>query len=216
MSTEAVLTDTYELRDTLLDLETRISELLRIPRRPIRVRLVRESAGVAKTVLCAPPRVPTVYLSPDMLHRSVLAHELTHCFVPTRWLFLAEGLATWVATEVGGEGCADLYFASSRLEEVLVRPWSVRAPTVAELVDASTDAPDKLDPQRFPLIQTRLAFAVAGSFCGFWQGRRPQLATLAASDQARGPRDILAEATGMGLDDLEQEWSRWLHEESTA
>lgn len=192
------------LQDAVAGVLSVVAGMLRIPPRPIRLRIAEGESFLAHAQVWPPHDPSIVTLSPDCFRPSVLAHELTHCLVPTPWLFLAEGLATWVGCQVAGS-CEDLLFAESSLEHVLVRHWQGNPP-LADLWEEHLECPTYFAPDRFFRMDARMAHVIAASFCGYWLQRIPSLAADAAGTPAP-PRALLATiCQGHSLNEMEQIW----------
>ncbi len=181
-----------------------VATLLDVPPRAVTVELRRDAEHVAQTRQRWPPAVPVVIVSPDSLRADVLAHELAHSLVPSRWLLLAEGLATWAGCKVGAS-CDHLWFAERTLEEVLRRHW-LGHPSPSEMAEETVCSPRYLDPGRFHLFETRIAYAVAGSFCGFWASRHRDLGRSAAAEGSSAPAALLRDLSALPLAEMEACW----------
>lgn len=170
------------------------------------MRIVHDAAFLAKTLLSWPPEDAVFMVSPDYLQPGVVAHELVHCLVPTRKLFIAEGLATWVGAQITGD-CSALWFEEPTLATLLARNWR-GTPALSSILEEEVDHAACLSPEQFSLIDGRLAHALAGSFCGFYLRRYPRFAVESALSRQEGVRSLLERISGRPLEWLESCWRR--------
>ena len=169
---------------------------------PIRVEIAAHTEFVAIT---RPSRSgSSITLSPNSLRIDIVTHELAHCLIPSSSLFLAEGFAGWVGCTLSGT-CEHLWFAQTRLDDVLRQHWS-GTPAVDELLSELVGEGIYLAPERFATFHGRLAHAIAASFCGHWHLRFPVLARSIAAAPAADACDLLASATGRSVGDLICAW----------
>jgi hypothetical protein len=180
-----------------------VASLLHIAPRPIELVVHRDTSFLACTRQAWPPDLPRMFVSPDFVNADVLAHELAHCLVPSRSLFAAEGIATWVGCEIGAN-TRHLLFAEPTLDAVLRRYWT-GAPSVQDLATRRL-GDELLGPDRFDYFEGRLARAVAGSFCGYWLQRCPALASAFAKRDAAPPSSLLPALAGCPFEQMAQAW----------
>jgi hypothetical protein len=185
-------------------LRDEVAALLHVPTRPIRVRVVQHGRHVARTRMAFASGVPEVTLSRDCLTRSVVAHELAHCLVPSPWLLVAEGLATWVGCTLAGE-CGDLLFSEPSLDEVVAHHWGGR-PSVDDLAGERVDTGHHLAPSRFHHLECRVAHAVAGSWTGYWLRAAPWFPGAILRHHDLPITELVRRTTGLSLASLVERW----------
>src|SRR5262245_49292182 len=106
-----------ELTSLVEDLTQRIAVRLQVAPRPIWIDVVDEP-NVSRARVSWPPSAARITMSSTCLTPGRLGHEITHCLVPTTWVFFAEGFATWIGCDMAGD-CADLCFGEHDIDDVI-------------------------------------------------------------------------------------------------
>lgn len=188
-----------------------IAKILKIPFHSAKIFLTKEPAFLAKTEILG--KTPRIFLSYDSISPGVLAHELTHCFVPTPWLFFAEGLATYVSCTVTGH-CNDLFFSEATLNEVIKKFWN-GIPSIDQLLDEHITHRCYLSSEGFYRLSFRLAHVIAASFCGYLLNSFPNFAKIVAnSSENIPPKQVLQTISNSDFRELEKFWKRSIYESS--
>jgi hypothetical protein len=196
--------DDQALAAWCMELLHRVAALLGVSPRPVRVEVRPGAEHLARTHQRWPPETPVVVVSPDNLRLDVMAHELAHVLVPSRWLFLAEGLATWTGCVIGC-GCGHLFFAEPSLQQVVRGHWRGH-PSPSRLMPETVGRPGELGPGRFHRLEGRLALAVAGSFCGYWLERHPGLGAESVAAADLPPAELFPRLSGLPVPEMEDLW----------
>jgi hypothetical protein len=170
---------------------------------------VLERPYVSAADVTWPPEPGRIVISRNRLTPSILAHEITHCLVPTQWLFFAEGFATWMGCEVAGN-CADICFAETDVDYVVRAHGSSGALDVLAFETIATC--DAFAPDAFHRLNTRLAHASAASFLKWFCRLHPELPAWVASHACESPPAELERLSGLVLPDLERAWLKNLYE----
>jgi hypothetical protein len=193
-----------QLSGWIAALQDEVAALLHVPTRPVRVCVVKGGRHVARTSMAFAPGVPEVTLSTDCFTRGVVAHELAHCLVPSRWLLVAEGLATWAGCTLAGE-CGDLLFGEPSLDEVVAHHWRGQ-PSVDDLAGERVDSGHHLAPSRFHQLECRVAHAVAGSWTGYWLREAPGFPAALLRHHDLPVAELVRRTTGLSLASLVERW----------
>ncbi|RMB11964.1 hypothetical protein [Eilatimonas milleporae] len=165
-----------------------ISTRLGVAARPVSLRIAG-GAFYARTKINWPPDPAVITLSEESLNdRPVLAHELTHCLVPTRSLFLAEGFATLIGAEFRGD-CSDFFFDCTDVDDA-VRAYRPQLPPLREMAAETPDSRFYFDVARSHMLDVRLAYVAAASFVRWWMTQTPDLASRVA-DKDCAPAPVL-------------------------
>ncbi|MEM6455209.1 MAG: hypothetical protein AAF772_08960 [Acidobacteriota bacterium] len=182
----------------------KISKALGVPERPVRFRLTT-NAFYARTTINWPPEPAIVTISEESLNDlPVLAHELTHCLVPTRSLLLAEGFATWIGCETRGD-CSDFFFQESTVDDAMRAHLDALAP-IRELAAEFPGARRYFDVAESFRDDVRLAYLTAASFVKWCTVRHPALPAKTAQRENDDPVALLQDLSGQTLDQLERAW----------
>jgi hypothetical protein len=190
------------LPDLIRRLTRQVCTALRVDARGIAVQ-VHAGTHVSHADVTWPPAPARIVISRDRITPAILAHEITHCLVPTRWLFFAEGFATWMGCETAGN-CEDLCFAEADVEAVLRRHGPSAA--LAGLVTETLGQADAFAPDSFHRAGARLAYASAASFLRWFCRRHPGLPAQVAQPSCVDPVAQLVRLSGRALADLERGW----------
>ena len=190
------------LPDLIRRLTRQVCTALRVDARRIAVQ-VHAGTHVSQADVTWPPAPARIVISRDRITPAILAHEITHCLVPTRRLFFAEGFATWMACETAGH-CEDLCFAEADVDDVLRRHGPPAA--LAALVTETLGQGGAFAPESFHRAGARLAYAGAASFLRWFCRRQPGLPSQVAQASCVDPVAQLVRLSGLALADLEHGW----------
>lgn len=191
-----------ELQSIMKQLVQQIGASLGVKSRSIQVQLL-ERQFVSYADVSWPPTTAHITISRNRLTPSFLAHEITHCLVPTRALFFAEGLATWIGCQYA-TSCADLCFSEQDVDDIVRlhhTPFSLEQLVGETIGECKFYAPDV-----FHLLQSRLAHAFAASFMRWFCQRHPSLPAKIAMPSCSSPATELSALSGMTLAELEGAW----------
>ncbi len=197
-----------DLSSRIRQLARQIGTTLRVEPRNIAVHLV-DRPFIFTADVTWPPAGGRIVISRNQLTPSILAHEITHCLVPTPWLFFAEGLATWMGCAVAGD-CADLCFAELDLDDV-VRTYGPSDP-LGTLTLETIATRDIFSPDSFHRLRARLAYASAASFLRWFCLLHPELPARVAVRKCKSPSAEFEALSGLTLPALEHAWQRSLRD----
>jgi len=195
------------LRESVLRALLReVAERLNIEPRPIHIHVVETSSWLAFTRLQSEP---AAYVSPTV-SMGVIAHEIAHCLVPTRWLFFAEGIATYIGCSITRH-CREMLFLEETPAAVVRRYWDFSFERFCTLLSATLDRPSDFDRGSFTTFEGRLAHMVAATFVQYsLQSIEGFVSRLLETDIST-PEEFLMQSFGMPLNQIHALWYAYLH-----
>lgn len=184
-----------------------VADRLNIEPRPIRLHVVDTSSWLAFTRLQG---VPTMYISPTV-SIGVIAHEIAHCLVPTRWLFFAEGIATHIGCSITGH-CREMLFLEKTPEAVVQRYWDFSFEQFSALLSATLDRPSAFDGGKFITFEGRLAHMIAAAFVQYSLRSIEDFVSRLLETDIPTPEEFLEQSFGMSLNQIHALWYAYLRE----
>lgn len=190
---------------TVQTLSERISRALDVRNRRFTLERV-DAPHVASTRLTWPPAPAAIRLSRDCTRPSILGHELTHGLVPTRWVFFAEGFATWMGCEIAGD-CSDFFFAEADVDEVIVQAHARgRYTSLQRFIAETTQHREFFAPEGLHRFHVRFAHLCAASFLRWFHRSHPGLPALVGAEGCEAPIAELTRLAGTDVATLEARW----------
>jgi len=182
-----------------------IASYLNVDEREVRLKLINSKEYVAHTTINWIPDTPEITISANCLNNGVLAHEITHALMPTKAIFFGEGFANMMHAYTD-KNCNFLFFSEKTLDEVVVKYYQRDFPFEL-LLDENYDNAKMFAIEKFYLMDNRLGYAVAGSFCNFLLLNYPLICREIVKRRNFIPSNFLEQFTNLKVKDLKQQWS---------
>lgn len=154
-----------------------VAELLNVKIRDVNLVIERDEPWLAYTVQKWPPDIPQLTLSIES-EDDVIAHEIAHCLVPSRWLLAAEGTAVWTGCTIAGH-TRHLMFDVEHVDTIVCR-YRDDLPDLHQMASERVGSSNILAPNQYWQLSGRIALAVAASFFGYLVRRYPNIANKLA------------------------------------